>query len=319
MITGNSGGANERMLTLATGTWPTWAAFGVVQIDNVEYQVATRESSTIITLSVNSNPGADVAAGTSYQIYRDTYPLPVNFGSVGTLRDVTNSTFPEFVDPNEFTSLRNSGETPSVPRYCTVLRDPHYTGSMGIRFLPPPDDIYEYDAIYRNHPRQMSVPQFVYTTGTISSSSTTITGVSTAFTNAMIGAVIRTAGNTTAVTGKFGTNPYTEQRIITARTSATALTIDAAFDTAASAGSKYEISDPIDIEALSMYTAFLRRCEYELGVLLAKKEIATLLQLYKDSLILAFESDNRSFDRKPSGGRRRYDVPYNFSIANDVS
>src|SRR5688572_7756730 len=53
-----SGGASERMLTLTTGTWPSWAAFGRVIIDSVHYDVATRESDSIITLAETSNPGA---------------------------------------------------------------------------------------------------------------------------------------------------------------------------------------------------------------------------------------------------------------------
>ena len=79
MITGNSGGANERQLTIAAGTWPTWAARGRVSISNATYAVENRVSTTILTLRPDQNPGADVAAGTAYNLYQQAYTLPVNF------------------------------------------------------------------------------------------------------------------------------------------------------------------------------------------------------------------------------------------------
>src|SRR6476620_11922197 len=57
-----TGGANERQLTLATGTWPSWAAYGRVIIDTVHYEVENRVSNAVVTLAENSNPGADVAS-----------------------------------------------------------------------------------------------------------------------------------------------------------------------------------------------------------------------------------------------------------------
>jgi hypothetical protein len=71
----HTGGASERMVTLTDGTWPSWAAFGSVVIDDVTYDVATRVSDSVITLTSTSNPGEDVAAETEYTLLRDTYPL----------------------------------------------------------------------------------------------------------------------------------------------------------------------------------------------------------------------------------------------------
>lgn len=65
-----------------------------------------------------------------------------------------------------------------------------------------------------------------YSTGTVSTSGTTVTGVSTVFTSAMVGRFIR-----------IGTNPYFSR--ITGFTSAMVLTIEAALPTDAAAGSTY--------------------------------------------------------------------------------
>ncbi len=71
----HTGGANERQLTLTTGTWPPWAAAGYVVIANVPYEIDKRISNSIVTLMPLSNPGADVAS-TTYTIFRDTYQMP---------------------------------------------------------------------------------------------------------------------------------------------------------------------------------------------------------------------------------------------------
>src|SRR5574338_846908 len=38
----HTGGANERQVTLTSGTWPSWAANGILVIDNVTYEVDSR-------------------------------------------------------------------------------------------------------------------------------------------------------------------------------------------------------------------------------------------------------------------------------------
>src|SRR5690606_12812154 len=81
----HTGGAYERVVTLAAGSWPDWAAYGTLKIGNALYQVATRESATQLTLREDSNPGDDVTAGTSYTLYQSSYPLPADFFR---LRDV---------------------------------------------------------------------------------------------------------------------------------------------------------------------------------------------------------------------------------------
>ena len=78
----HTGGTHELQVTLSGGTWPTWAIEGMIEIDGVDYGVATRISDTVILLDANNNPGADVAASTSYDLHKDDYDLPDDFGSI---------------------------------------------------------------------------------------------------------------------------------------------------------------------------------------------------------------------------------------------
>ena len=306
---------STRAVTLTGGTWPSYAAFCTLSIAGVQYQVASRDSDSQVTLSVNNNPGADVAAGASYVLWRDTYPLPVNFVELGTIRDSNRNIVLEYVEPNDFVAFRLYNTAVAQPRWFTITSDPHYTGTMALRLYPPPDQAYTYDYMYHRRPRPFTMPS--YTTGTVTSSSTTVTGVGTTWTSSMIGTVIRTSPNSTTVpTGTTGANPYVYQRIVTGWTNATTLTIDQAFDSDISSAVKHEISDPIDVEAGAMYTALLRRCEYELGVLQRRDDLQSLMSAYMVALNSAMEADNRNFDRKPEGTRFWRRVPNYYAITN---
>jgi len=308
---------STRAITLDSGTFPSWAAFGTFQASGVEYPVASRDSDTQITLSVNNNPGADIAAGTSYRLWRDTYPLPVDFLEIGTIKDSSRNITLEYMEPNDFVAMRLYNTMPTLPRYYTITSDPHYVGTMAIRLYLPPDAVYQYDYMYHRRPRPLLTPS--YTTGTITSSGTTVTGASTVFTSAMIGCVIRQGTATAVPTGTDGSNPFVNQRIITSYTSATGIGVDQAFDSDISSAAKYEISDPIDIESGAMYSAFLRKCEMELGTIQRRADVPALNQVYQAALQQAMEADNRSFDRKPEGVRFWRRVPQYYDITNATS
>lgn len=292
---------STRTVTLTGGTWPTWAALGTLLIDNVEYQISSRDSASALTLSVNSNPGVNVASGTSYNLYQDQYTLPVDFTSAGMFKDAENCISLRMVEPDAWMSLHDVALTPSQPDCAAIMASPDYQGVLALFVYPPPDDVYHFDYVYQRQPRQLLTPQ--YNTGTVTTSGTAVTGTGTAFTAAMVGSVIRFSSSTSvAPTGLAGANPFTEQRIITAVGSGTGLTIDSAL-TSELTGVKYEISDPIDVEQGAMFSLFLRCCEYELGLMLNKKEdMRALMENKRQAAILAKEADNRSFARASHGG-----------------
>lgn len=312
----HTGGTYERVVTLTGGTWPSWSAFGMLRIDGVDYLVAGIKSSTEIVLSVNSNPGADITAGETYTLFRDTYPLPVDFGSMGVLRNTDRSIYPELCSPNEFMSFQSVSEGPGQPRLYTLASDPNYLGTMALKLYPPPDTAYTYQYTYRRQPRQANIYQ--YNTGTITASGTTVTGSSATFTSDMVGSVLRPGTAAAAPTGPTGSNPYSEQRIIVELVNSTTLTIDQAFSSSVS-GAKYEISDPIDLEANAMYTAFIRRCELEMGMMMNRDDINRLQSQARAAELLAMESDSRSFDPKPGPGYAWSRTPLTWPITNDTT
>jgi hypothetical protein len=286
-------------MVLASGTWPTWAAYGRVLISNVSYAVASRDSDSQITLSVNFTPGANIAAGTAYQIYQDTYPLPVDVKCIGQLVDLSTSRWLDYTTPENWLESQRSFQTPTVPRYYTIQQDPKYIGTMGVSFAPPPSTAMNYDYAYLRYPRQILTPQ--YNTGTVTTSGTTVTGTGTAWTSSMVGCVFRFGDTTHAVTGIAGEYPFVAQRIVTAFGSATSLTIDVALSAELTTVT-YEIADPIDIDSGPMYTAFLRKCEAELALLMSREDAPFRQSVYQSAVRTAMEADSRSKADKPSNG-----------------
>lgn len=309
----HTGGTYERMLTLTSGTWPTWARYGVVRISGIDYEVEDYKSSTIITLSVNNNPGADVAASTSYSIYRDTYPLPADFKSIGTIRDVQRQLYPVWVKPDDFIAFRTAYQTMTQPRYYTILADQNYMGQMALKLYPPPDQGYTYEFMYYRQPRTLQTYQL--NTGTATTVSTALTMSSSVLTANHVNSVIRFGSNTTAVTGTTGSNPYVEQRVIIGYTNATTAVLDQALSSDATAVA-YEISDPIDIEAPAMYTAFMRRCEWEFAMIMNRDDPEKYMKNYMIAETLAMEADSRYFAERPTGTRVNRRIPETWTTRN---
>lgn len=305
-----TGGANERMVTLTDGTWPSWAAFGKITIDGTTYTVSTRESDTIITLSPNSTPQSDVASGTTYTLFRDTYQLPVDFKRLTRLMDVDNESQIEIVTSgtHQVTQL-GYFQSPGQPWQACIQGDGEYYGSLSLSFSPPPSAIREYDLLYVRQPRPLNIEKYSTGTVTISGSSTTVTGNSTTFPEDCVGSIIRISDSATEPTSVAGTsanvaNRYYAQRTITARASATSLTIDATVSTSTLTAVGYVISDPIDIEHHSMFGALRMLAVAEYLRLARRAEFRAYKQDAMQEVRMAMENDSRA----PVSSRY---VPYN--------
>lgn len=293
----HTGGSSERLVTLTSGTWPTWAKYGTLKIGDVSYKVASRVSSTAITLDADNNPGEDVASGTSYSLTRSLYPLPNGFRVVSGLFDVTQNRELQNVSPGEIVALGIGDMTAGAPRCWTVrglVAD--YPGQVAIEFWPPPSDARAIEVALGNQGRELLLPASVTAgTVTVSSGDTSVTGSGTSFSSDCVGSIIRfSSAAVNTPTGLHGLYPYSHQSVITARSSTTAITIaDAAPQ--AFTGVKYVISDPIDIEPGSMLTYFLKACSYELGSLLSidPRKLAILESERMEALRMAASADHR--------------------------
>lgn len=309
----HTGGAYERVVTLASGTWPSWSANGALVIGTTVYQVAERKSDTEITLSVSSNPGEDVAAATTYTIYRDTYPLPCDFGSIAEVMNMGNSLCLQYVHPAEWLAPQRIYQGSAQPSRYTITGDPNLFGVLALRLYPFPDAAYALDFLYTRRPRALKVIGETTGTVTTASGSTTVSGSGTAFTSSMVGSIIRFANSTTILpTGRSGDSPFEIERTVIAVASTTAMTIDS--DPAQNlTGVKFVISDPVDVEPGAMANFLKREVERQVRIIKRMKAMMDEERQHAEARILAFEGDSRNFDSRGPGGRgygwRMADMP----------
>lgn len=259
--------ATSRELTLSGATWPTNARFMSLIVNQQICEVESRSSDTVVILRANKSPTSDIAAGASYSIYRDIYPLPIDLQKVGPLQPVTDSYWPSFALPDRLLEQKLHNYSPqSNPNLYTVRHSRDFMGGLCIEFSPPPLTAETFDFCYTAKPRPLQTfgASTEYSTGTITSSGVTVTGSGTTFTGSMVGCILRIAANGSAPTGKMGSyavdNPYSEQRVIQTVNSSTELTIDRAF-TDEPSGASYTIGAPVDLDYDTMLTAFRRCCE----------------------------------------------------------
>ena len=238
----HTGGSNEREVTLSGGTWPTNVTAGRIKISDVRYPIATRESSTVITLPASINPGVDVAASTSYTWLRSSYTLPGDFKDMDPPH-TENSYFNQ--RPVSLDSImafeRHIRASSNPPRWYAIGPDPNLYGQMAMYVQYEPSTAEGLRFFYRRYPRRVkySGTETAATTGTLASASAgqaVLTGYnsSTAFNSDMVGSVIRIGTTDTKPSGVRGLNPYTEQRIISAVNSSTQVTLDANLSNAVS-------------------------------------------------------------------------------------
>lgn len=298
----HTGGSSERLVTLTGGTFPTWAARGRIILNSVHYDVESYLSSTTLTLTANSNPSEDIAAGTTYTLYRNTYPLPADYRKSAKLYDITQWREMPLATPVEQQVVEGSYyRDPGTPKFATIKNDGDYYGNMSISFTPPPSTAKTYDLMYEARPRELITEK--YETGTVSvasTSTTAVSGTNTVFAASHVGCIIRfSADSTNPPTSLVGIrannliNPYLAQRVIQSVASATSLVMDAAIPSVLS-GVKYTISDPIDLEAGAMLTAFWRMAELEMAKLTTRNDVPMREQLAKASILAAMEADERS-------------------------
>ena len=306
----HTGGASERLVTFSTALSSAaqgWAKFGTLKIANVLHRVATYESTTTVTLDDKINPGADVDAGTSFTLFRNSYPLPSDCRRVNTMNDEARFWQLRYMEPEEWLAIERIWNSSGTPWAWTVMRDPHNYAQFTVRFAGYPNAVESMDYMYQGHGRDLKYNGYdtVATVGTVSvsSGSDAVTGSSTTFTADMVGSIMRfSTDTTTAPTGLGDLNPYGDQRTIAAVGSTTSITLSAAIsNTAGYTATKYTISDPVDVDQ-GLINMVLRRAEMELNITRGDKRLSQSQSLYHNALIRARELDSRILEARSKGG-----------------
>lgn len=301
-----------RALTLAAGTWPSWARDGHVRISDVVSDIES-VSGQVATLDATKSPNDDIAAGTGYSLFRRWYPLPNDFRSMDGPMDEDNKwRLGTYVSPQEMVRWdRNRNETGNIQRW-TIGEIPGFYGTAAIGVDPPSNEAQTLDFAYAVWPRKLRYSGLgaAEKAGAIdvTAGSATVTGTSTTWLDGMVGSILRIgATSSTPVTGEVGIRPYVEQRSIIAVASATSLTLDAVVVTARS-GVAYMITDPVDFYR-DTWTALLRTAESELAAAKNWKDRGTIFARSERAIRRAKAGDGGQMAQRRIAGQSAA-IPY---------
>jgi len=299
----HTGGTYERMLTLADGTWPEWAQYGRVVVGNVVSPVARRISGSIVTLDDNVNPKEDVAAGTSYTLFRSGYQLPHDYQAGYEFQGEQSTWLATFIEPQRWLARERRWNTTGDPYAWTIMRDEDRMGGFKVLMDGYPATSGTMDFLYYGRGRNIRLtgkePKCY--TGTISSNGATITGSGTAWTNDMVGAMLRIGDANNIPTGIDGLSPFQEQiRIQSVDTGAQTMQLESAVAADAGySGVKFNISDPIDLDA-TLIEYIKREAEKQLAIIW-KKGIREAVELADRAAYAARERNARVKEPKRAG------------------
>lgn len=295
--------ASTRTLTLTGGTWPTWAIYGAVRLNDIDYEVATRSSGTVLILSANSYPDADIVAGTTFSIRRYSYQLPENFDSITsavTQPDGAELTYRDMGEANAIWQRYYGGQC------WTIASDRNAPGRSVIQFSPNVTTTNSIQILYKRRLSTLRYDNYNKADDSrVAVAGAAVTGTDTLFKSDMVGQVFRVSeDDITDPTGEYGNNLYAHESLISAFTSVTAITLTTAI-TNALTRSKYIVSSLIDIRPGPMQEYLLREAEKQFRartrmVPYNREELENLEQAF----IEAREND------KPYNGLQIVDYPY---------
>lgn len=296
----HTGGANEKQLTLAGGTWPNEIEWYGVIIGQQQYQVDVRVSDTVVTLATGSSPSADIAS-TTYTAYRSLYSLPDTFRRMSTT--LVNLSRPRFLTPvgaEGGMSVMSGQYMPSEVTHFAITGGERQ-GRMSLELYPPPSYSETYDFIYEASPRVPTLNADRYTVGSATANgTTTITGNGSSWSGRMVGSIMRfSASGTTPPSGlAYGMDskavPYDQQVTVVSVESTTSLTVDS--NVSARSGVGYSMSDPIDIDPLTMRAYFDALLEQNFARISRSKDIPVAAAMATQQLRIAKQGDNRVRD-----------------------
>ncbi len=311
-----------RTVTLSGGTFPSWANLGRLLIGNVSFKVDSNPTNTTLVLnSQSANLQGDISTPTTYTLYQNVYPLPSDFRCfIGDIIDANTKLFLREVTFNRAFWDTHWLLTPTQPWMYAIIGSPSYENTCSIILSAPPDIVRTFDFPYQRAPRRLLTA--AYTTGNITTSGTTVSGNANAtFGPSMVGCVLRPSPNSSPVTGRFGGNPFLEERVVVAVPSSTTLTIDVPFANTYS-NAPYILSDPIDIDNKVMDTAFMRCAEALIATRRRTSDRAAAVAAYNAALEMALAADSKYQGEQRSAKGGAMDLPFRMltigSLGSDV-
>ena len=279
---------DTRFFNLVSGdAFPNNSVLSRLRINSTVAKIASRVSDTRLVCDPVLTPSSDFLNATAATLYQDTFPLPSDFRSLDSPIDHVAWTRFIYVSADQAMKLENANNLAGPPHAWTVIKDPQGTG-WAIKVVGYPVENSNLDFTYRRLPRALRISGHETSSrqGTVTISGTTVTGTGTAFTQAMVGSVMR-VGTSAELPGSYGSlQPYQGEAVIASVASATSCTLATSLTATAA---KYLVTDIVDMSN-GMQNGFLSCGAYWLARVRNSKP-DNAFAMYQRDLRLAMESD----------------------------
>lgn len=302
--------ASTGQVTLTTGTWPTWVRYGriIFSGDNRIYKVAEQDAddASIVTLDTAFSPAADVATGTSYTLFRSVYPLPADMGGIESMEDEVGFYSSGYVTP-EIWMASERHFVRSGPWFdWTIMGAPDLFGQIALcvyGYLGA-GQTRTFDFLYQRPPRSLNYDGYGLFSSQGANAIATAAAASvefgvTGFTlpEDIVGSVLRMGRTDSSIEDPPGNrgsaNPYSEQKIITSRETATTGKVDSNFTYGKGTNGHFVISDPIDFPHY-LLPMFQRAGENHLALAIRPDQVGQTEALLRKATLQSRGSDTMS-------------------------
>lgn len=291
--------------TIDTGSWPSWAETAIIDCGDVRSLIKTRSSSTALVADDTIRPVADIATGAAFTIFKCIHSLPYDFKTLNRPHDEGENSWAEYVDLSDWLEMLRYNSGGGSPYAFAVSGHPYEPGRQVLLTFPYVDSARTYDFSYQRFPRRLKYNGLdtPCRPGSITASaSATITGTSTLFESDMVGAILRWSRDTTnCPDGIGGLNAYSGQAYIKTFSSTTSIVLHETVTIAS--GTKYTVSDPIDLDR-TMHDAFWLGCKRKLAQNLSLPSLDRLERDYQYALQKAKGADSKSTSLRSMWGPR---------------
>lgn len=283
--------------TLAGGTFPTWAAGGLLYVNddtNTPILLKYRDSGTSVVAHTNFSYPVSVAAGSTYELLRVAYPLPADTHAVHMPLGNDRLEIRE-IPFNTYHFLLKSSTTSGRPYYYAVgpAPEPYATRAQALWFWPSPNT--EGDDVETIITRWFHIPTIDYP-----SPSTSVTVTTSGVTATLSAGGALPTGIERGHRIRFGTTTALPvegdlESTIKSRDSATVLTLESA--PATQTAVRFVVSEPIGYDNQPCDEHVFRdviekSCMYQFDAVRSGVDSAKSMGAFMEALIAAKEMSN---------------------------
>lgn len=285
--------ASTRRFTLTTGTWPEWADNGTIVVGGQFARVHARISDTIIEIEEGTQFTENLAAGQTYRLLRNEYPLPNGVRKISYMaNDNYTSHVVKYVTSLEWTNKKPTTTSTARPMSFTVQKDRRPGRGLNMVLWPFPQTAMTLRFAYVRAPEEVAIWSYSEGKVTTTALASTVTGLATAFDETLEGSVFRLGRDGTNIpTPSIGLYPPLQEVLVDSVTSTTSLSLA---DTAdfSKTGVRYVISSLLDIDPTVMKTVFERLMYLRIAEIRNKeaKDYSVVKSAYEQALYKAINA-----------------------------